>query len=149
MAISLAMDVRVGTVLSAEVNFPPKQIGRFMSEVLVLGLSDAEGRIVLIGPDQPVPTAAACINLDRVLRPWRLGTCHAGDLVNGCTGEVGPTRFKPLHDPLPEYEWSRFVRRLRLPSTRLKQGGARRAVLRASPVDLPRHHRPRGVRQPP
>jgi tRNA-binding protein len=39
----------------AVVNFPPKQIGRFMSEVLVLGLSDAEGRVVLIGPDRPVP----------------------------------------------------------------------------------------------
>jgi len=39
----------------AVVNFPPKQIGRFMSEVLLLGLSDAEGRVVLIGPDRSVP----------------------------------------------------------------------------------------------
>jgi len=36
------------------VNFPPRQIGRFMSEVLVLGVADAEGGIVLIGPDKDV-----------------------------------------------------------------------------------------------
>ena len=37
------------------VNFPPRQIGPFMSEVLVLGVSDAQGAFVLLGPDQPVP----------------------------------------------------------------------------------------------
>ena len=37
------------------VNFPPRQIGKFMSEVLVLGLPDARGEVVLIGPDHPVP----------------------------------------------------------------------------------------------
>ena len=37
------------------VNFPPRQIGKFMSEVLVLGLSDAAGAIVLVGPDRDVP----------------------------------------------------------------------------------------------
>ncbi len=37
------------------VNFPPRQIGPFMSEVLVLGLSDADGEIVLLTPDRPVP----------------------------------------------------------------------------------------------
>ena len=37
------------------VNFPPRQIGKFLSEVLVLGLPDAEGQVVLIGPDSPVP----------------------------------------------------------------------------------------------
>ena len=37
------------------VNFPPRQIGKFLSEVLVLGLPDAEGEVVLIGPGQPVP----------------------------------------------------------------------------------------------
>lgn len=45
----------VGRQVLAVVNFPPKQIGKFVSEVLVLGLSDTEGRIVLITPDQPVP----------------------------------------------------------------------------------------------
>ena len=44
----------IGKQVIAVVNFPPRQIGRFMSEVLVLGLSDAEGRIVLIGPDKMV-----------------------------------------------------------------------------------------------
>jgi tRNA-binding protein len=37
------------------VNFPPRQIGRFMSEVLTLGIPDAEGEVVLIGPGQAVP----------------------------------------------------------------------------------------------
>ena len=44
----------VGKQVMAVVNFPPRQIGRFMSEVLVLGLPDASGEIVLIGPDGPV-----------------------------------------------------------------------------------------------
>lgn len=39
----------------AVVNFPPRQIGKFMSEVLVLGLSDSQGDIVLLGPDKDVP----------------------------------------------------------------------------------------------
>lgn len=39
----------------AVVNFPPRQIGTFMSEILVLGLPDTEGQVVLLGPDQPVP----------------------------------------------------------------------------------------------
>jgi len=45
----------VGKQVMAVVNFPPRQIGKFMSEVLVLGLPDADGEIVLIGPDQAVP----------------------------------------------------------------------------------------------
>ncbi len=44
----------VGKQVMAVVNFPPRQIGRFMSEVLVLGLPDAAGEIVLIGPDGSV-----------------------------------------------------------------------------------------------
>jgi len=39
----------------AVVNFPPRQIGKFVSEVLVLGLPDADSAIVLIGPEQDVP----------------------------------------------------------------------------------------------
>lgn len=45
----------VGKQVMAVVNFPPRQIGPFMSEILVLGLPDADGEIVLIGPDQDVP----------------------------------------------------------------------------------------------
>ena len=45
----------VGRQVMGVVNFPPRQIGPFMSEVLVLGLPDSEGRIVLLSPDQPVP----------------------------------------------------------------------------------------------
>jgi tRNA-binding protein len=45
----------VGRQVMAVVNFPPRQIGPFMSEVLVLGVPDAEGAIVLLGPDQQVP----------------------------------------------------------------------------------------------
>ena len=39
----------------AVVNFPPRQIGKFVSEVLVLGLPDSNGQIVLLAPDQTVP----------------------------------------------------------------------------------------------
>lgn len=45
----------VGRQVMGVVNFPPRQIGKFMSEVLVLGLSDPDGGIVLLAPDQPVP----------------------------------------------------------------------------------------------
>lgn len=44
----------VGTNVLAVVNFPPRQIGRFMSEVLVLGVTDAAGGVVLIRPDRKV-----------------------------------------------------------------------------------------------
>jgi len=45
----------IGRQVMAVVNFPARQIGRFMSEVLVLGLPDANGGIVLLNPDQDVP----------------------------------------------------------------------------------------------
>lgn len=45
----------VGRQVLAVVNFPPRQIGPVMSEVLVLGVPDAEGEVVLIGPGHAVP----------------------------------------------------------------------------------------------
>ncbi|MEP2531296.1 tRNA-binding protein [Shimia sp.] len=48
-------EMLIGKQVMAVVNFPPRQIGKFMSEILVLGLPDTEGEIVLIGPDGPVP----------------------------------------------------------------------------------------------
>ncbi|WP_135448152.1 MULTISPECIES: tRNA-binding protein [Tabrizicola] len=45
----------VGRQVLAVVNFPPRQIGPVKSEVLVLGVPDAEGEVVLIGPGQEVP----------------------------------------------------------------------------------------------
>ena len=45
----------IGRQVLAVVNFPPRQIGKVMSEVLVLGLPDAEGEVVLIGPGHNVP----------------------------------------------------------------------------------------------
>lgn len=48
----------VGRQVMAVVNFPPRQIGRFMSEVLTLGFADANGDIVLAIPDRPAPDGA-------------------------------------------------------------------------------------------
>ncbi|HEY0086909.1 MAG TPA: tRNA-binding protein [Allosphingosinicella sp.] len=48
----------VGTRVAAVVNFPPRQIGPFMSEVLTVGFPDAEGRVVLVRPDRDVPDGA-------------------------------------------------------------------------------------------
>lgn len=45
----------VGRQVAAVVNFPPKQIGPVMSEVLVLGFPDANGAVVLVAIDKPVP----------------------------------------------------------------------------------------------
>ncbi len=45
----------VGRRVLAVVNFPPRQIGPMISEVLTLGVPDAEGEVVLIGPGQEVP----------------------------------------------------------------------------------------------
>ena len=45
----------VGRQVAAVVNFPPKQIGPFRSEILVLGFPDADGEVVMIEPNRPVP----------------------------------------------------------------------------------------------
>lgn len=50
-----APEALVGRQVLAVVNFPPRQIGPFRSEVLVLGLADAEGDVVLVTPERPVP----------------------------------------------------------------------------------------------
>jgi tRNA-binding protein len=47
-----------GRLVVGVVNFPPRRIGPFMSEVLTLGASDEEGRVILLAPDTPVPLGA-------------------------------------------------------------------------------------------
>ncbi len=48
----------VGQQILAVVNFPPKQIGKFISEVLVLGVSDAAGKIVIVTPECTAPNGS-------------------------------------------------------------------------------------------
>jgi tRNA-binding protein len=50
-----APETLIGRQVMAVVNFPPRQIGPFMSEVLTVGVADAEGRVVLLTPDKDVP----------------------------------------------------------------------------------------------
>lgn len=45
----------IGRQVAAVVNFPPRQIGKFMSQVLTLGFPAADGSVVLIAPDKAVP----------------------------------------------------------------------------------------------
>ena len=48
-------DGLLGRQVAAVVNFPPRQIGKFISEVLTLGFADSAGAVVLFQPDRPVP----------------------------------------------------------------------------------------------
>jgi tRNA-binding protein len=50
-----ALEMLVDRQVAAVVNFPPRQIGKFMSEVLTLGFPDTQGAVVLFAPDQDVP----------------------------------------------------------------------------------------------
>ena len=47
-----------GRQVAAVVNFPPRQIGKFMSEVLTLGFADESGAVILFSPDTPVPNGS-------------------------------------------------------------------------------------------
>lgn len=50
-----APETLIGRQVAAVVNFPPRQIGKFMSEVLTLGFPDGEGDVVMVGPERKVP----------------------------------------------------------------------------------------------
>lgn len=58
ITVHYALDDLVGRQVAAVVNFPPRQIGPFMSEVLTLGFADEAGAVVLVAPDQPVPNGS-------------------------------------------------------------------------------------------
>ena len=55
ITVRYSPDELVGRLVMGVVNFPPRQIGPFMSEVLTLGVPDAEGNVVLVTPDKDVP----------------------------------------------------------------------------------------------
>jgi tRNA-binding protein len=53
-----ALEALPGRQVAAVVNFPPRQIGKFLSEVLTLGFADASGAVMLFAPDRPVPNGS-------------------------------------------------------------------------------------------
>ena len=55
ITVHYSRDQLLGRKVAAVVNFPPRQIGPFMSEVLTLGFPDASGEVVLVGVDREVP----------------------------------------------------------------------------------------------
>lgn len=54
ITVHYASESLIGRQVAAVVNFPPRQIGKFMSEVLTLGFPDESGAVVLVVPDKPV-----------------------------------------------------------------------------------------------
>jgi len=55
LTVRYTPEALVGRQVAAVVNFPPRQIGKFMSEVLTLGFPDRDGAVVLVVPDKAVP----------------------------------------------------------------------------------------------
>ena len=55
LTVHYTPEALIGRQVCAVVNFPPRQIGPFRSEVLTLGMPDPEGAVVLVRPDQAVP----------------------------------------------------------------------------------------------
>jgi tRNA-binding protein len=55
LTVHYTPETLVGRQVAAVVNFPPRQIGKFMSEVLTLGFPDGSGAVVLVVPDKAVP----------------------------------------------------------------------------------------------
>jgi tRNA-binding protein len=55
LTVHYTPETLIGRQVAAVVNFPPRQIGPFLSEVLVLGFPDADGAVVLVAPDRTVP----------------------------------------------------------------------------------------------
>lgn len=58
IAANYALEELPGRQVAAVVNFPPRQIGPAMSEVLTLGFADEAGEVVLFAPDKPVPNGS-------------------------------------------------------------------------------------------
>ncbi len=58
ITVHYTAEALLGRQVAAVVNFPPRQIGPFMSEVLTLGFADDKGAVVLIGPGQAVPNGS-------------------------------------------------------------------------------------------
>ncbi|QYE34543.1 tRNA-binding protein [Polymorphobacter sp. PAMC 29334] len=58
ITVHYTLDQLLGRKVAAVVNFPARQIGPFMSEVLTLGFPDADGAVVLFAPDRDVPNGS-------------------------------------------------------------------------------------------
>ena len=61
LTVHYTPEALVGRQVAAVVNFPPRQIGKFMSQVLTLGFADKDGAIVLATPERAVPNGARLV----------------------------------------------------------------------------------------